>query len=68
MSDECSEQSCWSASIVPARCDVDIIDHCQPACDACTFNEPSCKVCMTCMNSDDAQRPAYTVKQLSRHK
>jgi hypothetical protein len=51
LSEDCKENICWNASIVKTPCGQKIVDHCQTACDACVFNEPTCKKCMKCVET-----------------
>jgi hypothetical protein len=51
MTDENKERFCWNASYVKNNtCGGAIEDRCEKICDACVFNEPVCKACMTCMD------------------
>jgi hypothetical protein len=62
ITDDCYEQSCWSMSAMKSACGVRIVDHCQFACDACTYNEKSCKICMSCVSSENGWHPVCPVR------
>lgn len=44
--------------VITPRCGTCIVDRCQRFCgiNACTFNEPNCQTCWSCVSYDSCER------------
>jgi hypothetical protein len=43
---------CWKGYFKDTQCGIYVQSPCEKICDGCTFNEPSCQACRSCVDHD----------------
>jgi hypothetical protein len=54
----CGEPTgCWKRYFIKSSCGTYVTSPCEHLCDKCTFNEPECQICWSCVSRDGCGYP-----------